>query len=336
MKADRITDKADRRCMAVIPCLDEAAHIGKLLDRLAPSAQRLDMTIVVVDGGSTDATCEIVRSIAANDGRVVLLENPKRIQSAAVNLAVETYGAGFDVFIRIDAHGDYPDDYCDRLVEDAERTGADSVVVAMNTEGRSLFQKATALAQNSKLGNGGSSHRAGARGHWTDHGHHALMRNAPFKAVGGYDETFTHNEDAELDHRLTTAGYRIWMTDRTVMTYFPRATASGLFRQYFGYGKGRARNLIKHRTWPKVRQALPLAIMPLVGGTSLALIHWWALLPAAAWAGLCVGYGVILGIGQRNPHASLAGVPAMIMHLAWSAGFWTQLVVRRKRRKISP
>ena len=82
-----------------------------------------------------------------------------------------------------------PTDYCDRLVEEAAATGADSVVVSMATKGVGAFQKATAFAQNSKLGNGGSKHREGAEGHWTDHGHHALMRVEAFRAVGGYDET---------------------------------------------------------------------------------------------------------------------------------------------------
>ena len=76
----------------------------------------------------------------------------------------------------------------------------------MRTKGTGLFQKATALAQNSRLGNGGSQHREGGAGRWTDHGHHALMRLDAFRAVGGYDETFSHNEDAELDYRLAAGG----------------------------------------------------------------------------------------------------------------------------------
>ena len=33
------------------------------------------------------------------------------------------------------------------------------------------------------------------------------MRIAAFSDVGGYDESFSHNEDAELDHRLNVAGF---------------------------------------------------------------------------------------------------------------------------------
>lgn len=315
-------------CLIVVPCLNEATYIAGLLAQFGAAAARLGAEIVVADGGSTDGTRRIVAEIASRDPRVLMLDNPKRIQSAAINLAVERYGDGHDYLIRVDAHGEYPDDYCDRLIEEALATGADAVVVAMATQGLGVFQKATAVAQNSRLGNGGAKHRhgCGLDGEWTDHGHHALMRMTIFRAVGGYDESFTHNEDAELDHRLGRAGARIWLTGRTFMTYYPRASALGLFRQYLGYGRGRARNLLKHHTVPKFRQMLPLAVFPVVAGTSLAFLHWSAIVPAFVWALACVGYGALMAIGQRNPYGILAAFPAMIMHLAWSAGFWLQLL----------
>ncbi len=326
-----------RPCMVVIPCLNEAAHIEMLIDKLAPVARRLDLKIVVADGGSVDGTRAIVRRIAETNPRVTMISNPKRIQSAAVNLAVEKFGSAFASFIRIDAHGDYPVEYCDWLLREAEDTGADSVVVSMETRGSGAFQKATAIAQNSLLGNGGSPHRQGGGGHWTDHGHHAFMRVDAFRAVGGYDENFSHNEDAELDYRLRAAGYRIWMTGKTFMVYYPRASATALFRQYLGYGRGRARNIMKHRSLPKLRQMLPLLVAPVVVGASLALlVNWPALVPAGLWAAACLGYGVWLAVGRRNPYGPLAAISAMVMHLAWSSGFWLQLLDFRRREVGRP
>jgi succinoglycan biosynthesis protein ExoA len=319
------------RCIVVVPCLNEAGHIRALLEKLGTEARRYDFKIIVVDGGSSDGTQQIVAQIMRSDPRVVLLHNQKRIQSAAINLAVATYGDGHDYLIRIDAHGKYPKDYCEKLLVEAEVTGADSVVVGMATEGFGTFQKATALAQNSKLGNGGARHRRGAKGHWTDHGHHALMRVSMFRQVGGYDENFTHNEDAELDCRLRAVGARIWMTDKTFMVYYPRSSALALFRQYLGYGRGRAKNLLKHRMIPKVRQALPLMVLPVVAGMFLAVLNWWAAVPAILWIAICLGYGVWMAVGERNPYGPLASISAMIMHFAWSTGFWLQLFNLRKR-----
>jgi len=329
------TPMAAGRTMVVIPCLNEASHIGALLEQLRAPAERPDKAIIVVDGGSTDGTPAIVETVVASNPAVVLLRNPKKIQSAAINLAVATYGDYFESFIRIDAHGDYPADYCDQLIAEAAATGADSVVVSMATKGIGVFQKATAAAQNSKLGNGGSPHREGAKGRWTDHGHHALMRVAAFRAVGGYDEAFSHNEDAELDYRLSAAGYRIWMTDKTLMVYYPRASVGSLFRQYLGYGRGRAKNILKHHTLPKIRQMIPLLVFPVVAGASLAFLNAAALIPAGLWAAACIGYGVWMAVGQRNPYGPLAGVSAMVMHLAWSLGFWLQLLTPRKREAVA-
>lgn len=321
--------------LIVVPCLNEAAHIGALLEQLRPAAARLGARIVVVDGGSADGTQAIVEKAAAEDPRVTLLANPKRIQSAAINLAVSTFGDGADYLIRIDAHGGYPADYCDRLVEEALATSADSVVVSMLTSGTGAVQKAVAAAQNSKLGTGGSKHRHMSAGEWVDHGHHALMRIAAFRAVGGYDESFSHNEDAELDHRLRLAGCRIWMSGRTQMVYYPRSTLKGLFFQYLGYGRGRAKNVLKHRMMPKLRQMIPLLVFPVVLLTVFAPLFVLAAVPFLIWAAVCLGYGVVTAIGQRNPAIALAGVSAMVMHLGWSVGFWLQLLSPQPAREVA-
>ena len=130
---------------------------------------------------------------------------PRKIQSVAVNEVVRRHGEDARFLIRVDAHAEYPQRYCEHLLAVRAATDADSVVVSMRTRGQSCFQRAAAAAQNSILGNGGSSHRNTTRDRWVDHGHHALMTLEAFKAVGGYDETFSHNEDAELDARLTQA-----------------------------------------------------------------------------------------------------------------------------------
>ena len=318
-------------CLIVVPTLNEARHIGPLLEALLVEAEAMDARIVVADGGSTDGTQAIAAAIAADHMRVVLIHNPKRIQSAAMNLAVAEHAAGAEYVIRIDAHGKYPPDYCRVLVVQAELLGVDSIVVPMTTVGQSTFQRAVATAQNSLVGTGGSAHRTGKSAQQVDHGHHALMRIAAYRSVGGYDESFRFNEDAELDYRLGKAGYRVWLTDATSMTYFPRATASGLFKQYFGYGGGRARNILKHRMKPRVRQMVPLVILPIVLLAALSFLHWIFLVPLLAWGLACFGLGALAAwqhvkdYGLPIAQAPLVGVAAMIMHFAWSSGFWLHL-----------
>lgn len=315
-------------CLIVIPCLNERNHIGGVLMHLTAALPQDGWRIVVADGGSKDGSQDIVQTAAAQDPRIILLDNPKRLQSAAINLAVARYGEHYEHFIRMDAHGEYPDNYCLDLVADAAETGADSVVVSLKTVGFNSVQRAAAVAQNSKIGNGGSAHRNCSVGGYVDHGHHALMRVRAFLAVGGYDETFAYNEDAELDYRLKRAGYRIWISGRTAMVYHPRSSISALFKQYLNYGRGRAKNLRKHKTIPAVRQMLPLAVAPAIVGAGLALFFWAALVPAFVWALTCVGYGFYLRIREELPNGPLAGLMAMVMHFAWSIGFWIEILRR--------
>ena len=315
------------RCLIIVPCLNEGYHIGDLLECLAPAAGKLAAKIVVADGGSTDGTREIVATKSRTCPSIVLLHNPRRLQSAAVNLAVERYGADTDYLIRIDAHGGYDPDYCTTLVQEALDTGADSVVVAMQTVSHGgKFQNAAAQAQNSRLGTGGAKHRIRGAGQWTDHGHHALMRTMAFRAIGGYDEVFSHNEDAELDFRLVRAGFRIWMTDRASMVYFPRKTAGSLFKQYLGYGRGRARNLLKHRMMPKPRQMVPIPVAPALLIAPLGIFAGIAVFPLLLWAAACMAVGVGEHLIMRKRPSARVIIAAMIMHLAWSTGFWLQLL----------
>lgn len=320
-------DPASEPLLVVVPCFNEEAHVADVVGQLLAQENAGNLLIVIVDGASTDRTAEIARRLAAAHPSVRLISNPARLQSAAVNLAVRSFGDGFRYLARLDAHAAYPRDYCIALLREAMATLADSVVVGMRTEGRGFVQSAAAVAQNSRLGNGGSAHRSmETEGRWVDHGHHALIRIAAFRAVGGYDESFSHNEDAEFDMRLTAAGYRCWLTRSTHLVYYPRDTVRGLFRQYFNYGRGRARTATKHRAVPKIRQMLPLGVAPAVVLALFAPVHWILAVPALAWAGLCIAYGLMLAVDRREPAAAASGPAAMVIHLAWSLGFWRQLL----------
>lgn len=317
------------RVLIVIPALNEAAHVAGVLDFAAGFAERADGLVVVADGGSVDGTRDIVRRRAADHRRIRLLDNPARLQAAAVNLAVARFGDGAEWLLRLDAHSAYPADYGDVLLAEARRTGADSVVVSMHAQGQGFLQRAVAEAQNSRLGNGGSAHRLAGGGAWVDHGHHALMRVAAFRAVGGYDEGFSHNEDAELDRRLTAAGHRIWLTGQTRLTYFPRARLGPLVRQYYNFGRGRARNLLKHNARPAARQAVVAMLAPAAALVLLAPFNALFALPLVLWLLACLAGGVAIAAQTKRPEGLLAGLAAGVMHMAWSAGFWRQWLARR-------
>ena len=310
--------------LAVIPCLNEAAHLEALLDQVL-SDQDIDR-LVVADGGSTDGSRAIVERRAADCDRLRLLDNPERIQSAGINRAVARHGVGFEWLVRVDAHCRYPNSYAQNLLESARQYAASSVVVPMFTVGLNGFQHAAAAAQNSVIGTGGSPHRHLGGGRFVEHGHHALIRLDLFRAVGGYCEALACNEDAELDHRLISAGGRIWLEPACAITYFPRSTPSDLWRQYFRYGAGRARTMRRHRMRPRLRQLVPLAVPLSIGVLPLGLIHPLFVLPAFAWGSLILTAGAVVGLRAGGGWALLAGVAAGIMQAGWGTGFLRQFL----------
>lgn len=224
-----------------------------------------------------------------------------------------------------------------KVVDALLANSAQSVVVPMFTVGKGgTFQEAVALAQNSKLGNGGSAHRdSDTPSGWVDHGHHAAFNLAFFKSLGGYDESFATNEDAEYDVRVGAAGGRVWMNREAEINYYPRRTASSLAKQYFGYGRGRAGTILKHGVRPKARQMAPLVIFcTTVASLAFTPICGFSLLPLFGYLGLCILYAlkICAGKGLRGGTALQVSLAFVIMHNAWGAGFVTGCLSKAIRR----
>jgi len=322
------------RTAVIIPTYNEEAHIGPLLEQLLAQPKEVAAEILVADGRSTDATRAIVDAIASKDARVRLVDNPARRQSAGINLAAATTGIDIETLIRIDAHSEYPADYIPRLLAAFEETGADSVVVRLDTVGRTCLQRAIAAVSNSRIGTGGSAHRVGGFSGFVDHGHHAAFRRKMFERAGGYDPSFIANEDAELDFRIRKIGGRIWLAGDIEVTYFPRRTLSALFKQYFRYGAGRARNFLKHGERLRPRQLVTPALVAGIAVSLLASFAWpWALLLPAAYLAALAGFAVLLAASRFSACMLLAAPALAAMHIAWGTGFLTHLLFRRTAKR---
>lgn len=309
-----------------VPALNEERYIARALISLSQVSDALDYEILVLDGGSTDFTPRIVQELAQRNPRIRLVRNERRIQSAAMNTAAAIADPRARYLMRADCHADYPAGFIESCVAALESRDAASVVVPMRTVGVTCFQKAVATAQNSRLGNGGAAHRRGGGSRYVDHGHHAAFRRDAFLAAGGYDETFTHNEDAELDVRLRLAGGRIWLNADATVSYYPRSTIRDLAKQYFRHGRGRASTILKHRTTPKLRQLMPLAAVAFgLLGLVFALLDPLFLLVPVGYVSTALLAGAFLAVRHASPCAVASGLAALVMHTSWAVGFATRL-----------
>jgi succinoglycan biosynthesis protein ExoA len=314
----------------VMPALNEEAFIASAIASIVPRGGALEYELLILDGASSDRTRDIVQSLAAENPRIKLIHNERRIQAAAVNLAARLADPRSRYLVRADCHSRYPERFVEICIDTLIDKQVASVVVPMRTEGTSCMQRAIAGAQTSRLGNGGSPQRTGGRSAFDEHGHHAAFDRQAFLELGGYDETFTHNEDAEFDVRLVRSGRRIFLQDAAAIHYSPRRTLRSLARQYRSYGAGTAKTARKHAIFPKLRRALPVAIF-MACIVSIVLAPLWPalLMVPAAYLITCLAWGPALAWKWGDSCLSLSGVAAVVMHMSWAAGFLLQLLASR-------
>ena len=80
------------RISIIVPCRNEASHIDAFLE--SAFAQALpapgdELEIVVADGKSDDGTRERLSAWQQRRPLLVVIDNPRRITSAALNLAIQ-------------------------------------------------------------------------------------------------------------------------------------------------------------------------------------------------------------------------------------------------------
>jgi succinoglycan biosynthesis protein ExoA len=305
-----------------IPCFNEERHIAACLDDVFEQDYPSDqLEVLVGDGMSTDRTCEILREIAAaRPGRVRIIENPQRLQAAAMNLMIAA--ARGEVVVRMDVHARYAPDYVRQCVAVLEETGADNVGGAQRAVPESWFQRALCAALDSPLGVGGARYRDADMEGFVDTVFLGAFRRKIFDSVGGYDDNAATNEDAELNQRILDAGGKVFLSRKIVVSYVPRDSFRSLARQYFKYGKGRARTLLKHRRFRTVRPAIPFLMV--VGGVTLLVVPPLHGLAPVAF-GLYGAAALVEAVRVSRRHGLvLAPVVAAIfpvLHVAHGVGF---------------
>jgi glycosyltransferase involved in cell wall biosynthesis len=281
--------------------------------------------ILVADGRSTDRTREILAQLAARDPRITVVDNPERLQAAGLGLMVKQ--ASGDIIVRMDVHCEYAPDYVRKCVETLERTGADNVGGAQRAKANSLFQRALCAALTSPFGTGGVKYRSADAEGFVDTVFLGAFRRKIFETVGLWDPRAITNEDAELNQRILDSGGHIYLSRDIVVHYFPRDTFKKLAKQYFKYGCGRARTLLKLGTAPTLRPFIPF-LMTVGAATLVALPPLWPIAPIAfATYALATG-AEATRVGAKLGPAALPLVWAMfpVLHISHGIGFAAGLV----------
>jgi succinoglycan biosynthesis protein ExoA len=233
----------------ILPVRNEERFIARTIRYIQDQEYPFDkLEIIVVDGESDDRTCEIVSQLAKSDARIRLLNNPKRLSSAARALGVAA--ATGEIVTFIDGHT-----YIDNsqllkntaLLMNEKGVSVLSRPQFLETADNTFFQRAVAMARRHPLGHGlDSTIYSDQDGYVDPSSSGASYRRELFERVGNFDERFDACEDVEFNYRVARAEYKSFTSLKLAVYYYPRGTFGGLFRQLRRYGIGRFRLARKH------------------------------------------------------------------------------------------
>lgn len=323
-----------RKVSVIVPCRNEVRHIDAFLEsvlaQILPSDFQLQ--IVIADGMSDDGTRERLSSWS-HRSELVAIDNPKRITSAALNLAIER--AEGEIIVRMDVHTTYAPDYIEQCIRALDETGATCVGGPWRPIASKGLQGAIARAFESRFGSGGAaSRRIDYSGH-VDTVYLGAWRRADLISLGGFDEQLVRNQDDELNLRILRAGGSVWQSASIRSSYAPRASLTALFRQFFQYGYWKVPVIIKHRLPASPRHLAPfLFVTFLLVTLLLAPFSRLATIAAALVAAVYAGAVLASAIALRARESTLQMCVAIAcMHFGYGLGFGRgvlDFVVRRR------
>jgi len=309
----------------VMPIRNEADFIERAIESVLGNDYPVEkMEILVVDGMSDDGTRDIVTNLSKQDSRLTMLDNPKRITPAALNIGIKASRG--EMFIRVDGHVEIPADFISKSIrclhEHPEAWIAGGYI---KTVADSFTGKAIAAAMQSPFGVGNSRFRLGDYEGWVDTLAFGAHHKWVVDKIGYFDEELVRNQDDEFNLRIILAGGKIWMSKSIRSTYFSRGFLRKLWKQYFQYGFWRIRTLQKHKRPASFRQIVPLLFV-----LSLLLLGFAAFLWKPLWIilvtevilyllGLAIG---AFDVGNKTGwrYAVLAPVVFAILHFAYGLG----------------
>ncbi len=196
--------------------------------------------VILVDGASTDDTCEIMRTFQEEHKNVYrdikVLNNSKRIQPAGWNVVIRNSSS--DILLRIDAHARLPEDFIEKNIS-CLNTGENVCggprenIIDEDT----LWKRMLLTAEQSVFGAGIASYRQGTdEKKYVKSLFHGAYRQEVIDKVGMFNEKLIRTEDNEFHYRIRKVGYKICYEPQIKSYYQTRNSLKGMLKQKFQNG----------------------------------------------------------------------------------------------------
>ena len=311
----------------MMPVRNEQHHLSQAVESVLSQNYPGKFEIILAIGPSVDQTNRVAKSLADQHENIKLIENPKGLTTAGLNLAIALSVS--DVIIRVDAHSELAPGYIVRGVEILRETSSALVGGVMSAVGKTSLQKAVAFGYGSRFGLGGGRYHLGGNAGEAESAYLGIFDAKALKAVGGYDEKIIRGEDWDLSQRLKLAGGKVWFSPELVVKYWPRSNIKALAWQFYSTGVWRGELTRRAPGKASIRYFIPpAALLVMVGLVILSmtgLISQQVLIIPIALYLLVLSFaaGTAKQLDVLDRFAVFVALP--IMQLSWASGFWIGL-----------
>jgi glycosyltransferase involved in cell wall biosynthesis len=258
----------------IVPVRDEEQSIRELLDSLLNQTRPPD-EIVITDGGSVDATPQLIEDYIQNGAPVRLIRAGPALPGRGRNLGAAA--AKFEWLAFTDAGIRVAADWLGNLIARASRdTSVDIVYGSYEPITDTLFKECAAIAYVSPPATMSDGVVARPRSVVS-----TLLRRDAWAAVDGFPEHLRSGEDLLFMDRLEAAGYRAVFEPRAQVHWNLRPTFFSTFTRFLVY----SRNNIRAGLWRQWQATILSRYAVLLVLLVLALLvdARWVWVPVGAW-----------------------------------------------------
>ena len=311
----------------IIAVLNEEEYISECLHSLLEQTYPGKTEIIVVDGGSTDKTLEIVEEFQLSKQNIRILKNSKKIQAAGRNLGIRN--SIYEFIAYIDGHSYADRNWLKRLyMTYAEIKKTNSKVIGIGSKyfnaNNTKFTKASEALFRSFLAGAGKEHFLNMKNvSLTNNAYACLYDKHLLFECGLYDAELKIGEDIELNQRITKLGYDLYIDPQAITFYYRREKFSQLFTQQFKYGFWRWRVMRKLRYFsfnPFIPLIFVLALITMLILSFFGKPYIWVFANFLFYYLLIVFLFSALSASSKNANIFIVMYMTILLHISYGLG----------------
>ena len=330
----KATNPIDIVSLGVVALNEQDALPGLLQDITSQDFPHERMQIVLVDGGSCDATRHIMQQFKNEHSghagcfhSVLVLANPRKIQAAGWNVVIDN--ACGDCVIRVDAHSGIAPDFVSKNVEVLDSGewvcgGFRPTVIEEGTH--TPWMDTLHLSEEAAFGSSVAAYRREGEAGYVDSVFHGAYRREVLAEVGHFDERLLRTEDNDFHFRIRQLGYQIRFDPAIRSEQHMRGSLKKMLKQKYGNGFWVGRTVYVQPGCLALHHFIPLVfILGIVLLTVIGLVATWMpfMVCGVLYALVCVLLAVRATAQSGHMDVTRLALPFVFMGIHISYGIGT-------------